>query len=319
MIGHVGSEAVSAPGTVTSYRNGFPESHHRVHAAVVRADGTLVASCGDPDRPTTLRSAAKPFQADPLVASGGLDALGLDDRVLAVMCASHAGQDIHVEAVSRGLDACGLDASALRNAPGPPEERLRHNCSGNHLAFLANSVHHGWTTEGYRHPGHPSQRAALEAMAAHSGVDAGAIPTMTDGCGVVAFALPLLVIARMYARLPEALPRQFAAMTAHPELVRADGDLDTEAMRAVPGCVSKGGAEALSCIGLRDQGIGIAVRIDDGNPRASAPATIAILAQALGWDEPPAGLAGLAEPALPNTVGDLVVRLAADVRLTGNV
>ena len=88
---------------------------------------------------------------------------------------------------------------------------------------------------------------------------------MTDGCGVVAFALPLRVIATMYARLAERLPRQFAAMTAHPELVRGDGDLDTEAMRAIPGCVSKGGAEALSCIGLPREGIGVAVRIDDGN------------------------------------------------------
>jgi L-asparaginase len=307
---------VSDPGIVTSYRNGFPESRHRVHAAAVRADGTLIASCGDPDRVTTLRSAAKPFQADPLVASGGLDALGLDDRVLAVMCASHAGQDIHVEAVTRGLAACGLDASALRNSPGPPEERLRHNCSGNHLAFLAASVHHGWATEDYRFPEHPSQRAALAAIAERSGIDADAIPTMTDGCGVVAFALPLRVIATMYAGLPDALPRQFAAMTAHPELVRAEGDLDTEAMRAIPGCVSKGGAEALSCVGLRDQGIGIAVRIDDGNSRASAPAVIAILGQLLGWDEPPGGLGALAEPVLPNTVGDLVVRLGADVALT---
>lgn len=307
---------MSAPGIVTSYRNGFPESHHHVHAAVVRADGTLVAGCGDPDRVTTLRSAAKPFQADPLVASGGVDALGLDDRVLAVICASHAGQDIHVDAVSRGLAACGLDASSLRNSPGPPEERLRHNCSGNHLGFLALSVHKGWTIEGYRLPEHPSQLAALEAIAAHAGIDAGAIPTMTDGCGVVAFALPLRVIATMYARLPETLPRQFAAMTAHPELVRADGDLDTEAMRAIAGCVSKGGAEALSCIGLREQGLGIAVRIDDGNSRASAPAAIAILGRLLGWDTPPGGLAALAEPVLPNTVGDPVVRLAADVCLT---
>ena len=307
---------MSDPGIVTSYRNGFPESRHRVHAAVVRTDGTLVAACGDADRMTTLRSAAKPFQADPLVASGGFDALGLDDRVLAVICASHAGEDIHVEAVSRGLAACGLDTTALRNSPGPPEERLRHNCSGNHLGFLANSVHHGWATEGYRFPDHPSQRAALEAMAAHSGLDAGAIPTMTDGCGVVAFALPLRVIAAMYARLPETLPRQYAAMTAHPELVRADGDLDTEAMRAIPGCVSKGGAEALSCLGLREQGLGIAVRIDDGNSRASAPAAVAILGQVLGWDAPPDGLTALAEPVLPNTVGDLVVALRADVELT---
>jgi L-asparaginase len=306
---------VSAPGTVTSYRNGFPESHHRVHAVAVRTDGTVIGACGDPDRVTTLRSAAKPFQAQPLIASGGLDALGLDDRVLAVVCASHAGQDIHAEAVTRGLHACGLDASALRNSLGSPEERLRHNCSGNHLGFLANSVNHGWETEGYRSPEHPAQRAALAVMAEHAELDAAAIPTVTDGCGVVAFALPLRVIATMYARLAERLPRQFAAMTAHPELVRGDGDLDTEAMRAIPGCVSKGGAEALSCMGLTREGIGVAVRIDDGNARASAPAALAVLGQLLSWDAVPAGLRALSEPVLANTVGDPVVRLQARVEL----
>ncbi len=306
---------MSAPGTVTSYRNGFPESHHRVHAVAVRTDGTVIGACGDPDRVTTLRSAAKPFQAQPLIASGGLDALGLDDRVLAVVCASHAGQDIHAEAVTRGLHACGLDASALRNSLGSPEERLRHNCSGNHLGFLANSVNHGWETEGYRSPEHPAQRAALAVMAEHAELDAAAIPTVTDGCGVVAFALPLRVIATMYARLAERLPRQFAAMTAHPELVRGDGDLDTEAMRAIPGCVSKGGAEALSCMGLTREGIGVAVRIDDGNARASAPAALAVLGQLLSWDAVPAGLRALSEPVLANTVGDPVVRLQARVEL----
>lgn len=307
------------PGIVTAHRNGFPESHHRVHAVVVNADGSPIAWCGDPGRVTTLRSAAKPFQADTLVASGGLDALGLDDRVLAVMCASHSGQDIHVAEIARGLRACGLDASALQNSLGAPEERMRHNCSGNHLAFLANSVHHGWPTAGYRRPDHPSQRAAVAVMAARSETAAEAIPTMTDGCGVVAFALPLRVIAAMYARLPETLPRQYAAMTAHPELVRGDGDLDTEAMRAIPGCVAKGGAEALSCFGLPREGIGIAIRIDDGNSRASAPAALAVLRQVLGWDAPPAGLAALAEPVLPNTVGDPVVRLHADVTLGNGV
>jgi len=133
--------------------------------------------------------------------------------------------------------------------------------------------------------------------------------------GVVAFALPLHVIATMYARLPETLPRQYAAMTAHPELVRGDGDLDTEAMRAIPGCVAKGGAEGLQCFGLQREGIGIAIRVDDGNPRAGAPAALAVLRDVLSWATPPPGLAALAEPVLPNSVGDPVVQLRAEVTL----
>ncbi len=308
---------MSETGVVTTYRNGFPESRHRVHAVAVRRDGSVIASCGDPDRVTTLRSSAKPFQAEPLVASGGLDALGLDDRVLAVMCASHAGQDIHVEAIRRGLAACGLGPEALQNDLGSPEERMRHNCSGNHLGFLANSVHHGWDTATYRKPDHPSQQAALAVVSELSGIEAGAIPTMTDGCGVLAFALPLRVIATMYARLPGTLPRQYAAMTAHPELVRAAGDFDTEAMRSISGCVAKGGAEGLSSIGLANEGIGVAIRIDDGNSRASAPAAIAVLRQLLGWNgDLPSGLGALAEPVFENSVGDPIVRLRADVALT---
>jgi L-asparaginase len=307
---------MTEPGLVTTYRDGFPESHHRVHVAVVRTDGALVAACGDPGRVTTLRSAAKPFQAEPLIASGGLDALGLDDRVLAVMCASHTGTDVHTAEVERGLAACGLDAGALQNTLGTPAERVRHNCSGNHLAFLAHCVHRGWDTSGYRSPEHPCQRAALRTIAALSTVDEGSIPTMRDGCGVVAFALPLRTIAAMFARLPATLPRQFAAMTAHPELVRGAGDLDTEAMRALPGCVAKGGADALSCLGLAHEGIGIALRIDDGAARAVAPAAVAVLGEVLGWREPPAPLAHLAEPALRNATGQEVVRVRARIALT---
>jgi L-asparaginase II len=307
---------VSEPALVTVTRNGLAESTHRVHVAVTRADGSLVAGCGNVDRPTTMRSCAKPHQVEPLIASGGFDALGLDDRVLAVTCASHMGQDIHVEAVSRGLAACGLTADALDNCIGTGEERLRHNCSGNHLGFLALSVHNGWEIEGYRHPGHPSQDAAQAEVAARARVPAESMPTCTDGCGVVAFELPLSTIAAMYARIPEELPRQFAAMRAHPELVRGYGDLDTELMRALPGVVAKGGAEALASVGIAGEGLGVAVRVEDGGYRAIDPVLIETLRQVLGWDSVPEALEPFAEPVIPNFVGDRVVRLTARVGLT---
>jgi L-asparaginase II len=263
-----------------------------------------------------MRSCAKPHQVEPLIASGGFDALGLDDRVLAVTCASHMGQDIHVEAVERGLHACGLSADALDNCIGTAEDKLRHNCSGNHLGFLANSVHNGWETAGYRHPGHPSQDAALEAVAERARVAVDSIATCTDGCGVVAFELPLSTIAAMYARIPEELPRQFAAMRAHPELVRGDGDLDTELMRALSGTVAKGGAEALAAVGIAEEGLGIAVRVEDGGYRAVDPVVVETLRQVLGWESVPAALDPFAEPVIPNFVGDRVVRLTARVELS---
>src|SRR6478672_972870 len=241
--------------TVTVVRGELEESRHSVHVAVVDRDGRLVAWHGDPHRLTTLRSGAKPFQAQPLVASGAVEALG-------VCCASHAGRDEHVAAVRRGLEACGLGPEALRNSSGTPEERLRHNCSGNHLAFLALSVHRGWDVPSYRDPAHPSQQAALGEVARASGVPAAEIATCTDGCGVVCFALPLATIASMYARLPELLPRQHAAMRSHPGMIAGPGDLDSELPPAVSGAVAKGGAEGLGCVSLGEQGLGVAVRVE---------------------------------------------------------
>jgi L-asparaginase II len=300
---------------VTVVRGGVPESRHEVHVAVCDAAGRLVAWHGDPQRLTTMRSAAKPLQADPLVRSGAADAFGFDDETLAVCCASHAGLDAHVAAVERGLAAAGLTPDALRNSAGSPEQRLRHNCSGNHLAFLALSSYRGWEVDDYRAPGHPSQVAALAAVAEAAGVREEEIPLCTDGCGVVCFALPLAAIAGIYARLDRLVPRQAAAMRGHPEMVAGPGDLDTELPRAIDGAVSKGGAEGLGCVALPD-GLGIAVRVEDGAWRAVEPAVMDVLAQLLGWDDPPAGLSGFRRPELRNSPGDVVGFLEADVVLT---
>jgi len=120
----------------------------------------------------------------------------------------------------------------------------------------------------------------------------------------------------MYARLPEELPRQFAAMRAHPELVRGDGDLDTELMRALPGVVAKGGAEALASVGIAGEQLGVAVRVEDGGYRAIDPVLIETLRQVLGWESVPDELQEFAEPVIPNFVGDRVVRLTARVVLS---
>jgi L-asparaginase II len=262
-----------------------------------------------------MRSAAKPFQAEPLVASGALDAFAMDDEVLAVCCASHHGLDMHAAAVRRGLAAAGLGPEVLRNATGPPEQRLRHNCSGNHLAFLAHAAHRGWDIPGYREPDHPAQRAALEVVAAAAGVADPEVETCTDGCGVVCFVLPLATIAGMYARLAALVPRQHEAMRAHPAMVAGPGDLDTELMLALDGCVAKGGAEGLGCVSLSEPGLGIAIRVEDGASRAVDPAVMAVLARVLGWEHPPAVLAQFVSPELRNSPGDVVGFLRADIDL----
>lgn len=301
--------------SVIAVRGGLEESRHQVHVAVAGADGVLVAWHGDPQRLTTLRSAAKPYQAQPLVASGALEAFGIDDQTLAVCCASHGGQDAHVAAVRRGFDAAGVDPERLRNTTGSVDDRLRHNCSGNHLGFLALSARRGWQLDGYRELEHPSQRAALESVVAGARVEAASVATCVDGCGVVCFALPLQTIAAMFARLPQALPRQYSAMRSHPEMVAEDGDLDTELMRALPDVVAKSGAEGLGCVGLAEAGLGIAVRTEDGAARAVEPAVIDVLSQLLGWRRPPDQLVAFERPELRNSPGQAVGFLQARVPL----
>jgi L-asparaginase II len=300
--------------SVSVIRGGLEESRHQVHVAVVDADGTLVASAGDPDRLTTLRSTAKPFQLQPLVEAGGAE--GWDDELVAVCCSSHLGLDMHVEALRRGFDRAGLDPELLRNSVGDVETRLRHDCSGNHLGFLALSKLRGWPLEGYRAPEHPSQLAALETVACHARIAAQDIPTCTDGCGVVCFALTLRNAAAMFARLPAELPRQAAAMRARPEMVRGPGELDTELMRHLPGAVSKVGAEALHCMALPEQGLGMAVRIDDGGFRALDPASADVLHQLLGEGSFPAALEGFRSPPVLDSNNVAVGELRSNVRLT---
>ena len=226
-----------------------------------RGDATLVCF---------LRSAAKPLQALP-VARARPD---LDDRDLAIASASHLADDAQLEAVRALLTKAPASEDELECGPeGNPPSPLKHNCSGKHAGMLALCRAHGWPSAGYRLAGHPVQDAVRDEIAAAADVAAGDMPTAVDGCGVVTFALPLERMAYAFARLEalEAGPRVAAAMRAYPELIRGERAADTQLMRALPGWTAKGGAEGLLCATGPD-GLGIALKIEDGNMRAMPPA-----------------------------------------------
>jgi len=274
------------------WRDGIIESRHEAHVAVANEQGELVARAGNPERLTVLHSVAKPWQARAFLQSGAQ----YDDPLLAVICGSHCGEDEHVGHVLRGLSAEGLTADALaKSLAASNEERLRHQCSGNHMGFLVAAVRNGWPLTGYWNRTHPSQIAAHEAVASASGLGLKQVPTFLDSCGVITFALSLGTIASMYARLPKTDPAQFTAMCDNPELVSGQEHRDARIMRAIPGSVAKSGSEALQAIALSHEGLGIAVRIEDGGERAVSPATMTALSQCLtGMNFGP--LEDLAEP-----------------------
>ena len=289
---------MAEPLSVAVRRGEIVESVHRVHAVAVEG-GKVVASAGDAALSTSLRSAAKPIQAQPLARAR----VDLDDEDFAIAAASHFGTDTHVDAVRTLLQKTGGSENELECGlqDGRPPERIYHNCSGKHAGMIAVCRARGWPVTGYRLPDHPLQRELLEEVATAADVDSGTIPTAVDGCGVVCFALPLRRAAAAFARVADT--RIAAAMRARPELVGGEGATDTELMRTLPGWIAKGGAEGLLCAASPD-GLALAVKAADGNSRAVRPA-IAAFARQLGLDLP-----DFAEIPLENSRGEQVGTLA---------
>ena len=247
------------------------EARHLVHAVVVR-DGRRVHEAGDPSCVAFFRSSAKPIQALPLVRLRP----DLDDVQIAIACASHLARPEQLAAVRSLLAAASADESELETGPEPTP--LEHNCSGKHAGFLALCRARGWESNGYRLPEHPCQREMLAEVAAAAEVDASTMRTAVDGCGVVTFALPLERMAHTFARLPSLAggARTLAAMQAHPDLIRGPSAADSILMRELPGWTAKGGAEGLMCA-VGPDGVGLALKVEDGNTRAVASALAEVL------------------------------------------
>jgi len=272
-----------SPIEVVVRRGSVVEARHRVHA-VGWQEGAVVEQAGDPRLVSFLRSSSKPIQALPLVRARG----DLDTRDIAIACASHRAEPEQLDAVRRLLAKAPARERELEcgTQEARPPDSLHHNCSGKHAGMLALCRARGWRSEGYRHAAHRVQRAMAAAHADAAGVDEDSMPTAVDGCGVVTFALSLERTAAAFSRL-RALSggeRIAEAMRAHPELIGGSGQADTELMRALPGWIAKGGAEGLMCAAGPD-GLGVALKAEDGSQRPMRPALHAFLGR-LGLEVP---------------------------------
>ena len=320
-------------------RGAVTESRHRVHVAVVDATGALRATAGDPDLFTFFRSAAKPFQALPLVEDGVAARFALSGEELALCCGSHSGTDFHVATARSILDKVGMSSDALACGPHEPFDsgarralagaglepgRLHNNCSGKHAGMLALARGHGWDPADYHRPGHPVQGRALAEIARWTGVPDVAIALGVDGCGVACFGLPLRHMARAYAALAgSARAGEFgpadlvAAMTDNPEMVAGRGRLCTALISRTEGRLfAKVGAEGVYCVGVPGAELGIALKVEDGSNRAVGPAILATL-QALDLisEDDFGAMHTHAFPTLSNTRGEPVGQLRPVIRL----
>lgn len=294
---------------VEQLRGGWVEAVHDVHVAVVDAAGRLVACTGDADLVTFWRSAAKPFQALPLVADGVMERFGLTDVDLALVCASHSSEPGQVARVRELLAKVGCTERDLLCGPHPPlSERVAldyqtrgvrltavySNCSGKHAGMLALARHHGWPTAFYTRLEHPVQQRCLAEVSRWTDVPAAEIKTGVDGCGVVCFGLSLKSMAGAYAKLAHGAPapaaRVVEAMLRHPDLIAGEGRPCTDLMHAHPGrVIAKVGAEGVYCALLPQEGLGVALKVADGHGVAAALAIAAVL-DALGLRPRPESL-----------------------------
>ncbi len=296
---------MSNPILVEVLRGRLVESHHAGAIAVVDADGKTVLALGDVERPIYPRSAIKALQALALVESGAADRFGLAPEELALACASHAGEPGHVATATAMLAKAGLDPSALRCGAHWPNHQpsahalaraggtasaIHNNCSGKHAGFLCAACALDADRASYVEPAHPVQRevrAALEGLS-----DARLTPDVCaiDGCSVPTWALPLSALARAFARFgsgaglspvrAQAAARLRAAVAAHPWHVSGTGRFCTELMQVFGARVFvKTGAEGVFCGALPEQGLGIALKCDDGAGRAAAVAMAATLSR----------------------------------------
>ena len=271
------------------------ETVHRVHVAVVDAAGVVVARAGDPGLTTFWRSAAKPFQALPLVVDGAADRFDLTEIELALTCASHSSEPGQVELVRAFLDKIGCSEDDLRCGPHTPLAEhvakdyqargvrltpVYSNCSGKHTGMLALARHHGWPTADYHRLAHPVQQRCLEEVSRWTKLSPDQVGTAVDGCGVVCYALPLRNMAWAYARLGTGdegrgrsggTSRIVSAMLRHPELIAGERRPCTDMMTAFPGrVITKVGAEGVYCALLVQESLGVALKVEDGHGPAAA-------------------------------------------------
>jgi L-asparaginase len=290
--GFLGSPRLGVPSLeVRLLRNGIPESHHRVHAVVCDQRGRVLMRAGDPQQLSFIRSALKPFQATTFVASGAADRTACGERGLAIACASHAGTAAHAREAFRLLWGADLEVGRLQ-CPVPPgaSSALEHNCSGKHAAFLATCRQMHWPLESYLQSDHPLQVEVVKRVAELLGLPAAELVVARDDCGAPTLQLQLAQMALLFAHLgagehPD-LERLSRAMRAHPELVAGEGRFDTSLMRLAHGqVVSKGGAEGIQCLSRVGEGMGVAIKVEDGASRAKHAVTLHVLEQ-LGWLTP---------------------------------
>ena len=328
------------PLTVDVYRGKMIESSHQVHCIVMDKDGQVMESWGDEQRMISPRSSLKLLQTIPFIETGAVDALSLGDEEIALACASHNAETVHIEKVQAWLAKIGLskDDLACGGHLSINEDRahemirqeeamtgLLSDCSGKHTAMLSTAVHQGYPVEGYEEPEHPIQQQIFKTISEMAHYDLSQGHSGTDGCSVPNPAIPLKNLAfafsffmnpdRLEGKRAKACARILDAITAHPHLLAGKERFDTDVVKATNGnIIAKIGAEGNYVVFVRDKGITMYLKAEDGVFRRATEPAIGFMLKRFGAIDSQADetLSGYTRPVLKNwkgiEIGKVVVR-----------
>ena len=264
------------------------ESTHQVHAAVADSRGRVLSLAGNADTTSFIRSALKPFQAMSVVSTGAMEEFGLSDRDLAIICSSHQGRTEQARQVFGILWRADLESTVLQcPVPAGRTSALEHGCSGKHAGMVAVCKQQRWELNTYLRRDHPVQKMILRSLAGLLGMPPEEFISAHDDCGAPTYFMQIQQMATLFAKLSSGdsleMERVVRAMVNYPMMVSGPQGFDSELMALTNGeIVSKSGSEGIQCVGRVGNGMGLAIKVQDGSRRAKYAAAIHILRQ-LGW------------------------------------
>ena len=274
------------PIQATLIRGSKIESIHKIHAVISDKKGRVLMCAGNPEYKTFMRSALKPFQAIPFVSSGAASKINDASKSIALACGSHSGSKIHSREAFKILWEFDIDIHNLK-CPKPKSSSLEHNCSGKHAAFLATCKKLNWPLESYLKGDHPLQIEIFRIVSELLEIPISEIKAERDDCGAPTLYLKLLEMSKLYALLSGSdnaeLEQISRAITNNPIMISDSNKFDTEIIKASHGqVIGKGGAEGIQCLCKVNEGIGLALKVEDGSKRAKHAVSLHLLKQ-LEW------------------------------------
>ena len=289
------------------YRGSVLENVHLGVLCGVNEYGEVIFEVGNADHPAFLRSAAKPFQAIPVVQHQVVEKFGLTGEEAALFAASQRGEAYQLRALESILTKTGLSEELLITKPtiplndepkaaylmkGLPPRCICHNCSGKHLGILALCKLMGYRMDSYWDVDHPVQQQIVRTLSDLSQCPAENIQIAIDGCGLPVFALPLKSSASAYLKLAcpdliadESIRRAVIQITeymnAYPNMIASHGFICSELLRD-SNIVAKGGAKGFYAFGLKEERIAFALKVIDGS-EAPWPIIVASILEQIGY------------------------------------